>query len=157
MRFSCKELGEVQAISLPIVSRLIACSRLAENDALKLKLALQEAVLNAVEHGNLELESSWKEEVMSDGSDKFSHIRRHRMADPSYADRLVVVTSTFDGETIKIIVKDEGKGFLHAQKPAVAVGDNLSCFGRGLTLISNAVDEVRYEDGGSQVTLIKRL
>ena len=157
MHFSCKQLGEVQAISLPIISRLIASSRLAENEALKLKLALQEAVLNAGEHGNLELESTWKEEILSDGSDKFSHVRRQRMADPEFSERTVSVTSTFDGEKIEIVVKDQGKGFIRVEKPAVAVGDNLSCFGRGLTLIRNAVDEVHYGDGGSRVTLVKRL
>lgn len=157
MQFSCRQLGEIQAISIPIVSRLIACQRLAETDALKLRLAVQEALLNAVEHGNLELLSTWKEELLSDGSDKFSSVRRQRMEDPSFANRLVWVTSRFCDETIEITVRDEGKGFAHSPGQHERKGDNVSCFGRGLTLMWNAVDEVRYDRGGSQVTLVKRL
>ena len=157
MRFSCRELGEAQAISLPIVGRLIATRKLAEKDALRLRLAVQEALLNAVEHGNLELESRWKEEAMPDGTDKFTHVRRQRMADPQFADRIVSIVSMFDGESIEIVITDQGEGFMHADRPMNRIGDNVSCFGRGLTLICNAVDEVKYGAGGSQVTLIKKL
>lgn len=157
MRFSCRELHEAQAISLPIVARLMGSERLKENDALKIRLAVQEALLNAVEHGNLELKSAWKEEFMSDGGDKFSFIRRERMEDPDFADRMVSIVSDFNGERIEIVIRDEGKGFLHAEHPISNVGDNLSCFGRGLTLMCNAVDEVRYGSGGAEVTLVKRL
>lgn len=157
MHFSCRELGEAQAIALPIVSKLVTSERLGETDALRLRLAVQEALLNAVEHGNLELNSRWKEEFLPDGTDKFSHVRRERMQDPMYANRKVGITSWFHGKTLEIVVKDEGKGFMHAGQPAVVSIDNVSCFGRGLTLICNAVDEVRYDNGGSEIRLIKHL
>lgn len=95
---------------------------------------------------------------MDDGTDKFTYLRRQRMEDPAFADRMVSIVSTFDGDSIEIVVQDQGKGFLHADHPPIAKSeDNLSCFGRGLTLICNAVDEVKYGNGGSQVTLIKKL
>jgi anti-sigma regulatory factor (Ser/Thr protein kinase) len=157
MRFTCRELGDAQLISLPILSRLIQTQRLLETDGLKLRLAIQEALLNAVEHGNLELQSTWKEEFLPDGSDKFSSVRRARLQDPHFADRSVCLTTWFNRDTLEIVVKDEGKGFRHSdQAPRVDAG-NVSCFGRGMTLICHAVDEVRYSDGGSEVTLIKRL
>jgi DNA-binding response OmpR family regulator len=155
MHFSCKQLGEAQAISLPIVARLVASRRLSETDALKIRLAVQEALLNAFEHGNLELDSRWKEE-QSGATDKFSAIRKERLADPYFADRMVSVTSWFDGDTIEIVVKDQGRGFIPTHHKDVKKND-LSCFGRGLTLMSNAVDEVRFGCGGSEVTLIKHL
>jgi anti-sigma regulatory factor (Ser/Thr protein kinase) len=135
----------------------VQTKRLAENDGLKLRVAIQEALLNAVEHGNLELKSTWKEEFMPDGSDKFSFVRHERMQDPKYADRTVCLTSWFNRDTLEIVVKDEGKGFMHADKRPKVNVDNVSCFGRGMTLIRNAVDEVKYSDGGSEITLIKRL
>jgi DNA-binding response OmpR family regulator len=157
MRFTCRELGEAQTISLPLLSRLVEAQRLAENDGLKLRLAIQEALLNAVEHGNLELKSTWKEEIMPDGSDKFSFVRRERMQDPEYADRSICLTSWFNQDALEIVVKDEGRGFMHAGKPPSVNMHNVSCFGRGMNLICNAVDEVRYSNGGSEITLIKRL
>jgi anti-sigma regulatory factor (Ser/Thr protein kinase) len=155
MRFSCKQLGEAQAISLPIVGRLVASRRLTETEALKIRLAVQEALLNAFEHGNLELDSRWKEERLGD-TDKFSAIRKERLADPYFANRIVSVTSWFDGEGVEIVVKDQGNGFSPSQLRQAKEND-LSCFGRGLTLIKNAVDEVRFSCGGAEVTLVKRL
>jgi hypothetical protein len=119
---------------------------------------VQEAVLNGLEHGNLELDSQWKEEIGQDGSDKFSSVRKERLADPSYADRYVYVTLQFSDGSLEITVRDEGKGFLNS-KVVQANGkvDSLACSGRGLALMSSAVDEVRFGKNGSVVTMIKRL
>lgn len=157
MVFSCRQLREIQAISLPIVSRLLASGQLNDNEALRIRLAVQEAVLNALEHGNLELDSRWKEEYDENGVDRFTAVRRERMDDPAFADRSVRVISDFEEDRFQITVKDEGKGFLNSQQPSVPVTQNLSCFGRGMTLISNAVDEVRFSNNGSEVTLVKYL
>jgi anti-sigma regulatory factor (Ser/Thr protein kinase)/CheY-like chemotaxis protein len=155
LRFSCKQLGEAQAISLPVVARLVASRRLTETDALKIRLAVQEALLNAFEHGNLELDSRWKDERLGN-TDKFSAVRKERLRDPYYANRMVSVITWFDGESVEIVVKDQGNGFSPNQLRRAKEND-LSCFGRGLTLINNAVDEVRYSCGGTEVTLVKRL
>jgi anti-sigma regulatory factor (Ser/Thr protein kinase) len=157
MEFSCKQLREIQAISLPIVGRLLAGGLISESDALRIRLAVQEAVLNALEHGNLELDSRWKEIEGGEGLDKFASIRRQRMRDPIYADRCVRVTSIFEEDRFEIMIKDEGKGFLNSRQPIIPGAQNLSCFGRGMTLINNAVDEVRFNDNGSEVTLVKYL
>jgi DNA-binding response OmpR family regulator len=157
MEFSCRQLRQIQAISLPVVSRLVAGGLISENDALRIRLAVQEAVLNALEHGNLELDSCWKEIEGEDGLDKFATVRRQRMDDPVYADRCVRVASTFEADRFEIMIKDEGKGFLNSRQPTIPIGQNLSCFGRGMTLIKNAVDEVRFNDNGSEVTLVKYL
>ncbi len=155
MRFSCRQLGEAQAISLPIVARLVSSRRLTDTDALKMRLAVQEALLNAFEHGNLELDSRWKEQRLG-GTDKFSAVRKERLMDPHYANRMVSVISWFDGQVVEIVVKDQGNGFRPNELKRAEEND-LSCFGRGLTLINNAVDEVRYSCGGTEITLVKRL
>lgn len=157
MRFTCRELADVQAVALPILSRLVESARLSSYEGLRMRVAIQEAILNALEHGNLELESRWKEEFGEDGRDKFARIRRERLADPSYSERFVELSSWFDGECLEITVKDEGNGFLGSTTFVPDLSQNLSCFGRGMTLISDAVDELRYAEGGSEVTLVKRL
>jgi anti-sigma regulatory factor (Ser/Thr protein kinase) len=155
MRFSCKQLSEAQAISLPVIERLVACHRMSEVDGLKVRLAVQEALLNAFEHGNLELESRWKDEKLGD-SHKFAVMRQERLADSQFANRKVSVTSWFDGDAVEIVVKDQGRGF-DPTEAAIQKKDNLSCFGRGLTLMKSAMDEVYYSCGGTEVTLVKRL
>jgi DNA-binding response OmpR family regulator len=158
MRFSCADVAQVSSISLPVVGRLAQSGMLSHTEALKIRLAVQEAVLNGLEHGNLELDSQWKEEIGEDGSDKFSSVRKDRLADPSYADRYVYVTLQFSDGSLEITVRDEGKGFLNS-KVVQANGkvDSLACSGRGLALMSSAVDEVRFGKNGSVVTMIKRL
>lgn len=158
MRFSSADLAQLASISLPLVGRLAQSGMLSHTDALKIRLAVQEAVLNGLEHGNLELDSQWKEELSPDGRDKFSSMRKQRLADPAYADRSVVVRLVYGDGRLEITVRDEGKGFLNARGvPESCKVDSLSCSGRGLALMSSAVDEVRFGENGSEVTMIKRL
>ena len=158
MRFSSADLAALSSVSLPIVSRLVSSGEILEAEALKLRLAVQEAVLNGFEHGNLELDSRWKEDVDSDGRDKFTSIRNARIKDPAFSQREVVVRLVRCARRLEITVKDEGKGFLNdGAFPGAGAIDSLSCSGRGLSLMSSAVDEVRFGANGSEVTLIKLL
>lgn len=158
LRFSSSDLAHLDAISLPIVNRLVADRVLSHNDALKLRLAVQEAVLNGLEHGNLELDSRWKEEFGSDGADKFSSVRRTRLADPFYARRCVTVKLCVADSRLQVVVKDQGAGFLNDRGLTEQGGvDSLSCSGRGLALMSSAVDEVQFGCNGSEVTMVKWL
>ena len=158
MRFSCADLAQLSSISLPLVGRLAESGMLSHTDALKIRLAAQEAVLNGLEHGNLELDSQWKEEMEADGSDRFSSIRKQRLADANYAERYVYVTLAFGDGRLEITVRDQGKGFLNANVvQANGRVDSVACSGRGLALMWSAVDEVRFDKNGSVVTMIKRL
>jgi anti-sigma regulatory factor (Ser/Thr protein kinase) len=157
---SCRELAESNCFSLPIIERLQECDLLDEPCALRLKLAIQEAVMNGFEHGNLELLSAWKEEIQDDGRDKFSIVRRQRLDDSRYGERRVRVVSWFHEGVLEITVCDDGAGFL-SRDGEIAVGTScptdLSCSGRGLALMSSAVDIVRFTRRGAEVTLIKKL
>lgn len=158
MRFSSTDLAQLASISLPLVGRLAHNGILSHTEALKIRLAVQEAVLNGLEHGNLELDSQWKEEIGPDGSDKFSSVRRERLAIPQYAKRFVYVKLSFSESRLEITVRDEGKGFLNARDvPENGKVDSLACSGRGLALMSSAVDEVRFGENGSVVTMTKLL
>ena len=160
MCFSCRQLAESERVSLPVINRLRECGILSEATALRLKLAAQEAIMNAFEHGNLNLASAWKEEIQADGEDKFTAIRRERLSDPLYAARLVRVVSWLHDGLLEIVVEDEGSGFLPEDgefKGGVISSAELSCSGRGLALMSSAVDIVRFARKGAAVTLIKYL
>ena len=157
LHFTCRELAELDTISLPIINRLLAGGLIDQGAALRMKLAVQEAVVNALEHGNLELKSEWKEEIDEEGRDRFFAIRKERLADPQYADRTIKIGSWFDGARFEVTIADQGKGFLNGsfgQKRAQPSGGPM-CSGRGLAMMSNAVDEVRFGANGSEVTLVK--
>ena len=156
LRFTCRQLAELDTISLPILHRLESGRLLDQASSLRLRLAVQEAVVNALEHGNLELQSEWKEDLRSDGSDKFGLIRRERLCDPDFANRTVTVCSWFDGSRLEISVRDQGKGFVAGSVGDATANDGaIVCSGRGLAMISSAVDEVKFTQNGSEVTLVK--
>ncbi len=156
MVFSCSDIIELDTVPLPIVGRLEAIGALDHAQALKVRLAVQEAVLNALEHGNLGLESSWKEELHPDGADRFSATRRDRLRDPEFCGRRIFVTVSFDGTALEVVIRDQGNGFLNfPQGGAPERFSEVSCSGRGLALMYSAVDEVRFDHNGSEVTLRK--
>ena len=102
-----------------------------EDDALSVGIAVREAVINAMRHGN-------------------------RM-DPS---RKVEVSLQARPRSIRARVRDQGAGFDFGATPDPTVGDNLmSTSGRGILVMRAFVDRVdfKYVEGrGMEVTLHKK-
>ncbi|MCI0655581.1 MAG: ATP-binding protein [Acidobacteria bacterium] len=56
-----------------------------------------------------------------------------------------------------IVVRDPGEGFNPADIPTPVVGQELfSAHGRGIYLINQMVDEVRFEKGGTEIHMMVR-
>jgi serine/threonine-protein kinase RsbW len=56
-----------------------------------------------------------------------------------------------------IVVRDQGEGFDPAQIPSPVVGQNVfSDHGRGIFMINQLMDEVKYERGGTEIHMRKR-
>jgi hypothetical protein len=116
-------------------------------------LALEEALVNAVEHGNLALDSSLRSyDPLSE--DRYGQERARRLADPAYADKLVRATLVVSGGEAQIVLEDEGAGFdLAALEGAAEAGTE---GGKGLWLIRKPFDVATYEAGGRRLTLVRR-
>ena len=55
------------------------------------------------------------------------------------------------------MVRDDGRGFDPSKLPDPTDPANLQkCCGRGLFLIRTFMDEVRFNDTGNEITMIKR-
>jgi two-component system, OmpR family, response regulator len=84
------------------------------------------------------------------------------------SDQLVNITYRVYEEMLEIIVRDQGPGFDRTHIPHAAVPDDpfthldlreklgLRAGGFGLLICQGMVDEMRYNDSGNEVTLIKR-
>lgn len=91
-------------------------------------IALDEAFVNAVKHGN-----------------KFDH------------NKLVRITAELSSREARFTIEDEGEGFNPADVPDPLDPMNLfKTSGRGVLLIHNIMDEVTYSERGNRVTMIKR-
>ena len=99
-----------------------------ENDLRdKIPVTIDEAVTNAIKHGN-----------------KFQE------------DKKVFIEVSIDNERIKMVVADEGEGFDVSKVPDPTDPMNfLKPSGRGILFMSIGMDEVRYNEKGTILTLIK--
>lgn len=155
---------ELSVIKIPFVlgERLLATGKISLSTKLRLELVLQEAIANALEHGNLELESSWKDQIDADGKDHFSTVRKERLADAKYNNREILLEMLYKDAELVIKVSDEGAGFDHeAQQKVVEApesdSDLIKFHGRGVPIIKGIMDEVRFEDGGRTIVMTKNL
>jgi anti-sigma regulatory factor (Ser/Thr protein kinase) len=139
---------------LELLQELYDAGKLDRTGLLRLELAVQEAVTNSLEHGNLGLKSEWKEEFDRDGSDRFTKEKYERLRDPFYALRRVKITVQVSEESLDITIQDEGEGF---QLSNTAQSLGLESYGRGLVMIRSNMDEVSFEDSGRIIKMKKNL
>lgn len=138
-----------------IVERLFRAGRVDKSSKMRLELAFQEALLNALDHGNLELDSAWREEFDGVGVDRYSVERRLRLNNPKYANRKIVIETILEGVRLSVRIRDEGRGFTPRAVPTLPTQP--LCSGRGLAIIKGSVDEVHFAHHGTEITLIKFL
>lgn len=124
-----------------------------EADRTRIGVALEEALLNALVHGNLEVNSDLR--LQNDGAyEKLIALRREK--DP-YRDRKLTVNARLTPAEAQFVIRDEGPGFNVASVPDPTLSENLEKpSGRGLLLMRAFLDEVRYNAKGNEVTLVKR-
>ena len=80
--------------------------------------------------------------------------RRHERP---YCDRRVYITSHETRNEAVYIIRDEGPGFDTSKLPDPTDPANLDrCSGRGLLLMRSFMSEVRYNESGNEVTLVRR-
>ncbi len=127
-------------------------------ERLRIGIALKEALLNALYHGNLELtfdEMQQAREKLSLG-EPFELVQQRRSQAP-YSDRRVHVNAKVTSEEARFVIRDEGPGFDVAAIPEVSDPEALQPQrGRGLSLMRSFLDEVNFNEAGNEVTLIKR-
>ncbi len=119
---------------------------------LRIGVALEEALLNAYFHGNLEVSSKLREQ---DHAEFYELAEKRRVEDP-YCSRRIIVKATINSEKAEYIIEDQGPGFDVQEIPDATDESNLErpC-GRGILLIRTFMDEVNYNDKGNQITMIK--
>ncbi len=109
------------------IEQALQAARYGERDIFSIKLALEEALANAIKHGN--------------------------QLDP---DKRVHIAFTVTPERFDIRITDEGPGFNPDDVPDPTLPENLErCCGRGLLLIRKFMTEVSYHGAGNVVTMSK--
>ena len=121
------DLREAVAPKQRILEELHRC-QFSDDDVFGIKLALEEAITNAIKHGNVD--------------------------DPS---KKITIKFAVTEQKVVIIVRDEGAGFLPESVPDCTESERLPIpNGRGIMLIRAYMDEVCYRDRGREVYFAKR-
>ena len=109
-----------------IQAKLNECNY-GERSAFAVRLAVEEAVINAMKHGNQ--------------MDKA---------------KTVTIRWSIDDHQAVIVIEDEGEGFEPSSVPDPTDDENIELpHGRGLVLIRAYMDEVSFNDRGNQITMVK--
>jgi CheY-like chemotaxis protein len=120
---------------------------------LRIGVALQEALTNALYHGNLEVSSDLRQE---DERRFYDLAEQRRVVDP-YRSRRIDVRSTLDRSGLLFVIRDEGPGFdVQGSNRPIDPEDLMRIGGRGLLLIRAFMDEVRHNASGNEITMVKR-
>ena len=124
-----------------------------ENVLFRVSLALREALVNAIEHGNLELQFR---AAQADDDSYVAEVHRRREIDP-YRRRKVMLSARETPDDVTYVIRDEGRGFNTATVPDPTDPDNLEkSSGRGLLLIRMFMDEVTHNSSGNEIRMVKR-
>ena len=118
--------------------------------ARSVELALDEALANAIYHGNLELDSTIKD----DDFDRFLALAEERRRQSPYAGRLVRVEIRYDKNAGIIAVTDEGKGFDWRTRMNDIEAEAELAHGRGILIMRTLAARLGYNAAGNRVEMI---
>jgi DNA-binding response OmpR family regulator len=122
---------------------------------LHLRAMLHELILNAIEHGSLDVHFREKEEALA--RDRYDELLRQRMEDPRYKRRRITVRVLYDKRqrVLQYRITDEGKGFqwknyLNRTMDSCPAGESN---GRGIFLARSFFPNLTYNDRGNEATV----
>jgi CheY-like chemotaxis protein/anti-sigma regulatory factor (Ser/Thr protein kinase) len=125
----------------------------AERDCLQFATAVDEAVVNAYFHGNLEVNS----ELRIEDADAYYALAEERRAREPYLSRRIGLRLEIGREQVSVRISDDGPGFDPSRLPdPTAPGYLERPCGRGIMLMRTFMDDIQFNEKGNEVTLIKR-
>jgi CheY-like chemotaxis protein/anti-sigma regulatory factor (Ser/Thr protein kinase) len=136
--------------------RLAALLAVPTPDPAKVSLGLLELLLNAVEHGNLELGYDGKSAVIE--AECWREELTRRMADPRYGKRIAEVWVRRDGERLVYRIKDQGPGFDWQDYLEIDPARLFDSHGRGIAMARHmAFSRLDYRGNGNEVEAVVEL
>ncbi len=150
--FRSDELDIPSAV-MHLTDRLVPLGFASPTNVDVIAMAYHEALVNALEHGNLEMDSALKSDLFS-AKDPYSALLQERRADPEYASRPVQVVLDATPEHYEVVITDGGKGFDTRKVSRVSDETLARQCGRGLSMIHMVMDEVHHNAKGNQIRML---
>lgn len=120
----------------------------------KIRVGMSEMITNAIEHGNLGITAEEKFKATEEGV--YYDMLNERMSDPAKAARKTNIKIDFRDDKLTVKITDEGSGFDTTKLPSPTDKENLmKLHGRGIFITRIYFTDIKYNDKGNEVTLIK--
>ena len=140
----------VTALVSHILDQVLAMKLLEGQKLTRIGVALQEALSNAIHHGNLELDSDLRQE---DEIHYYALGERRRRQSP-FRERRVSVIATLSQREVRFTVADEGPGFDFERLLNSSENFDFDRIGgRGLLLIRSFMDQLSFNHRGNELTM----
>jgi CheY-like chemotaxis protein len=119
--------------------------------------AVEEAMLNAMYHGNLEVTREELAKVRAELDEQLlDRLIEERCRVPQFQERKILVIVHLTSAEARFVVRDEGRGFhKRYRQEENPTGENALTERRGLTLIHSLMDEVKYNEAGNELVMRK--
>ena len=115
-------------------------------------LALHEAIVNGLIHGNLDIGSEYRQSARL--FIEYGKILSERLKDPAYAQKSLLISANWDSTKLTIKIRDEGAGYVirdnFANRSLAAIKNKT---GRGLLFIAGIADSCTIDDFGREINL----
>jgi PAS domain S-box-containing protein len=125
-------------------------------DKIKLiRLCLREIIINAIEHGNLQINYDDKSNALLNNN--YFELINERRKDPKYSNRKVLLEYAVSDSDLRVKISDDGEGFDHQSKkksPKDEGDIGEVQHGRGIKMTKNIFNLVKYNKKGNSVALI---
>ena len=128
-----------EATALTIAEHLHHRFGIQKYRTMQIHTCIQESLSNAIIHGNLELNSLYKN---AKDYDAFYAMVQERVQKPEFGDRRITIAAWHKSLSLRVAVSDQGNGFSIPDYDP----NNVSPHGRGLMLIRSLCDDVRVGD-----------
>ncbi|MDA1014770.1 MAG: response regulator [Planctomycetota bacterium] len=146
------DLSTLQSVSHHLKQALRCLPLGDEVERIRAGIALDEALMNAYLHGNLEVRT----EVAGVDREAFLEVAERRRFEPEFNERKLHVSMDLSRKAARFVIRDDGHGFDVASfENAADQFDMQQPTGRGIVLMRSMMDEVQYNDVGNEVTLVK--
>ena len=128
----------------------------SQEDVFLIKLCIMELLVNAMEHGNLDISFDEKSEALE--SNEYYKLLYNRQQNPNYKNKRIIVEFSLNSEKVEIRITDEGKGFDHKRQMSKVEkeGPNLKlAHGRGIQMAKSFFHTFEYNEMGNSVYLVR--
>ncbi len=152
------EIGNSESLVPSIIARmeklLEELKFCDEMEWMQIAMALDEAIVNAIFHGNLQVATELRQ---AEDGEAFVKLVAQRKTQTPYRDRTVRISLRATPQQAIFVVRDSGEGFDASDLPDPTDPANLErAGGRGLLLIHSFMDDVQHNEIGNEITMIKR-